>query len=113
MGTIASAFNTAFRDYNTDGVAASGAKQPAKSDLRALGGTIEAYFAAPWTLSANVTVTILPTAPAGYVQQLIGSAANADPATKVRERTLDTKVASANVTRLTLCLHCNPADGTL
>lgn len=78
MGTIASAFNTAFRDYNTDGVAASGAKQPAKSDLRALGGTIEAYFAAPWTLSANVTVTILPTAPAGYVQQLIGSAANAN-----------------------------------
>lgn len=78
MGTIDTAFKAAFRDYNTDGVPGSGAKQPAKSDLRALGGTIEAYFAAPWTLSANVTVTTPPTAPAGYIQRLIGASANAN-----------------------------------
>jgi len=76
MGTIAAAFSGAFRDYNTDGVAASGVKQVAKSDCRSLGTTIEAYFAAPWTLSANVTVTSLPNAPTGYVARFVGASAN-------------------------------------
>lgn len=78
MGTIATAFSTAFRDYNTDGVASSGVKQPAKSEIRSIGTTIEAYFAAPWTLSANTTVTTPPSAPTGYIQQLIGASANAN-----------------------------------
>lgn len=76
MGTIAAAFSGAFRDYNTDGVAASGVKQVVKSDCRSLGTTIEAYFAAPWTLSANVTVTTLPNAPAGFVARFVGASAN-------------------------------------
>lgn len=78
MGSIDTAFKTAFRDYNTDGVAASGIKQPSKSEIRSIGGTIEAYFAAPWTLSANVTVTTPPSAPTGYVAQFIGASANAN-----------------------------------
>lgn len=78
MGTIATAFTTAFRDYNTDGNAASGIKQPSKSEIRSIGTTIEAYFAAPWTLSANVTVTTPPAAPAGYVAQYIGASANSN-----------------------------------
>ena len=78
MGTIDTAFKAAFRDYNTDGVASSGTKNPAKADLRALGATIESYFAAPWTLSANITVTSPPAAPAGYVGQFIGASANAN-----------------------------------
>ena len=78
MGSIDAAFKTAFRDYNTDGVAGSGIKQPSKSEIRAIGGTIEAYFAAPWSLSANVTVTTPPTAPTGYVAQFIGASANSN-----------------------------------
>lgn len=40
MSGIAAAFSSAFRDYITDGVPASGAHNPAKADLRALGSTI-------------------------------------------------------------------------
>lgn len=78
MGAIDTAFKAAFRDYVTDGVAGSGANNPAKSDLRGLGATIEGYFAAPWTLSANTTVTTPTAAPAGYVQRLMGASANAN-----------------------------------
>lgn len=41
MGAIVTAFATAFRDWNTDGVPTSGAYKPIKSLLRALGGAIE------------------------------------------------------------------------
>lgn len=78
MGAIDTAFKAAFRDYVTDGVAGSGANNPAKADLRGLGATIEAYFAAPWTLSANVTVTAPTSAPAGYVQRWLGASTNAN-----------------------------------
>jgi hypothetical protein len=76
MGAVDTAFKAAFRDYNTDGVPSSGVKKPAKSEIRALGATIENYVAAPWTLSANITITTPPTAPAGYVAQFIGASAN-------------------------------------
>lgn len=78
MGAIDTAFKAAFRDYNTDGVPGSGVKQPAKSEIRALGATIEGYVAPPWSLSANITVTTPPTAPTGYVVQFIGASANAN-----------------------------------
>jgi hypothetical protein len=42
MGNIATAFNQAWRDYNTDGVSGSGNRNTPKSDARALGATIEA-----------------------------------------------------------------------
>jgi hypothetical protein len=83
MGTISTAFSSAFRDYNTDGNSGSGVKQVAKSDCRALGATIEAYvtaaFAAPLTVSANTTaVTSPPAADAGYIYRLIGNGTSAN-----------------------------------
>lgn len=42
MGTIADAFSSAFRDWVTDGVRASGGYQPDKSAIRAVGAAIEA-----------------------------------------------------------------------
>jgi hypothetical protein len=47
MGTIANAFAQAYRDYVTDGVPASGNRNPPKSDQRALGPTIETWLANP------------------------------------------------------------------
>lgn len=83
MGTIATAFSSTFRDYNTDGNSGSGVKQVAKSDCRSLGTTIEAYvtaaFAAPLTVSANTTaVTSPPAADAGYIFRLIGNGTSAN-----------------------------------
>jgi hypothetical protein len=83
MGTVSTAFGSAFRDYNTDGNAGSGVKQVAKSDCRALGGIIETYvtaaFAAPLTVSANTTaVTSPPAADAGFVFRLIGNGSSAN-----------------------------------
>lgn len=83
MGTISTAFSSAFRDYNTDGNSGSGVKQVAKSDCRALGAIIEAYvtaaFAAPLTISANTTaVTSPPDADAGYIYRLIGNGTSAN-----------------------------------
>lgn len=39
---VATAFNQAFRDFNTDGVESSGHYKPAKSTLRSIGATIDA-----------------------------------------------------------------------
>jgi hypothetical protein len=47
MGTIATAFNTAFRDYVVDGNAGSGANPPSKSECRSVGTTIETWLANP------------------------------------------------------------------
>jgi len=44
MGDIADAFDSAFRAYNTDGVPASGAHKPVKSDIRNIGDLIEDEF---------------------------------------------------------------------
>ena len=52
MGTINDAFAATFRDFATDGVKASGAYDPPKSDVRALAILIEAQIAAA-ALSAN------------------------------------------------------------
>lgn len=65
MGTIASAFSTAFRDYVTDGVPSSGANSPLKSALRALGVTIEAYIPqlqnVSGALTGNVAMSVIST----------------------------------------------------
>ncbi|WP_303758340.1 hypothetical protein [Sphingobium yanoikuyae] len=41
MGAVVTAFNTAFRDYVAAGIPASGENDPAKSEIRAIGETIE------------------------------------------------------------------------
>ena len=46
MGDVVNAFLAAFRDYNTDGVPASGARKPVKSEIRAVGATVETYVGA-------------------------------------------------------------------
>lgn len=63
MGTIATAFTAAFRDFNTDGVPASGAHQVAKADCRALGTAIETYtgFEGRIVLTGNQTLYVSPT----------------------------------------------------
>jgi len=50
VGAVANAFNIAWRDYNTDGVPASGPFKPIKSVLRGLGPIIEAY-GSRWTIA--------------------------------------------------------------
>jgi hypothetical protein len=45
MGAVADAFTAAFQDYITDGMPSSGARKPVKSEIRALGATIEALIA--------------------------------------------------------------------
>ena len=56
MGNITTAIASAFRDFVTDGVAASGVHEPVKSDVRALGPLIEAAIGAAG-LGALVGVT--------------------------------------------------------
>lgn len=46
MGAVEDGFNETYRDFNTDGVKASGVYNPEKSDQRALGGLIEEALAA-------------------------------------------------------------------
>lgn len=41
MGAIATAFDSAYRNYVTDGVPSSGAHKPTKADIRAIGVTVE------------------------------------------------------------------------
>jgi len=45
MGTITDAINSAWRDYVTAGVAATGPNEPAKSEIRAIGPLIESAIA--------------------------------------------------------------------
>lgn len=45
MADVADAFNDTFREYNVDGVPASGAHAPEKADAKALGALLEAFFA--------------------------------------------------------------------
>ncbi|MGJ0505601.1 MAG: hypothetical protein ACR652_00415 [Methylocystis sp.] len=78
MGAIDTAFKAAWRDYVTDGVPASGARNTPKSDARALGATIEAYFAAPLTIPlVEAERASLPSVPAGTIWRLGGSGGNA------------------------------------
>lgn len=58
MGNVATAFNSAFRDYNTDGVSGSGNRNPPKSDCRALGATIEANAGVIETYAAVATAAL-------------------------------------------------------
>ena len=55
MGAIRTAFDQVYRDFTTEGVAGSGLHDPEKSDLRGLGGIIEAGLANV-SLGASVTV---------------------------------------------------------
>jgi hypothetical protein len=74
MAAISTAFTLAWRDYNTDGVPGSGIRNTPKSDLRALGGTIESVF-----LNAANTVSAPSTAaPAGYAQRFVGKDGDAN-----------------------------------
>lgn len=58
MGNIATAFNQAWRDYNTDGVSGSGNRNTPKSDARALGATIEANLGAIETYGGVATAAL-------------------------------------------------------
>lgn len=58
MGTIATAFSTAFRDYITDGVPASGANPPSKSECRSIGTTLETWLANPVSDNYGAKTTI-------------------------------------------------------
>lgn len=57
MGNIYDAFKLAFRDYATDGVPASGAHEPVKSEIRALGLSLETALAALTAGAADVIKT--------------------------------------------------------
>lgn len=45
MGAVTTQFNTAFRDYNTEAVPSSGAREPVKSEIRAIGSAIDGAIA--------------------------------------------------------------------
>jgi hypothetical protein len=61
MGAVASAFNAAFRDYNTDGVPASGNHNVAPSDCRGLGATLESYIASAIATAVSAANSLAPT----------------------------------------------------
>lgn len=56
MGAIATAFDSAFRDYNTAGVPSSGPRKPVKSEIRALGPVIEAALVAGARVYDTITI---------------------------------------------------------
>jgi hypothetical protein len=53
MGAIADAINAAFRDFNTNGVSASGVHSVVKADVRAIGGIIETGLGPPQNYTWN------------------------------------------------------------
>lgn len=55
MGSITDGFASAFRDYVSDGVPASGPNEPAKSEVRAIGPLIEAAIGTAALGSVDVT----------------------------------------------------------
>ena len=55
MGSIASLFASAFRDFVTDGVPSSGLHEPPKSEIRRIGTLIEAALAAQNLGSVDIT----------------------------------------------------------
>jgi hypothetical protein len=57
MGAITDALAAAFRDYVTTGVPASGAHEPVKSEIRALGPLIESAIGSTTLASVDVTKT--------------------------------------------------------
>lgn len=57
MGTIVDGFNTTYRDYSTAGVPSSGAHEPAKAEIRALGASIEQAVSLISTSGATVVKT--------------------------------------------------------
>lgn len=60
MGQIRDQFDQAFRDYESDGVPASGPYEPIKADIRALGNFIEAAVSSAGTnLTAYATVAAM------------------------------------------------------
>ncbi|MFZ5748787.1 MAG: hypothetical protein ACOY45_14175, partial [Pseudomonadota bacterium] len=64
MTTIASAFAAAYRDYNIDGVAASGKYEPEKDVLRALGDVIQSALGLV-SMGIGIADTILDLPSAG------------------------------------------------
>jgi hypothetical protein len=57
MGNIATAFETAWRDYVTNAVPASGANNPLKSECRAVGSTIETELKNPTSTNYGTKTT--------------------------------------------------------
>lgn len=55
MGEITDAFNTQFRDYNTDGVPSSGAYKPQKPGIRTIGALIDAAAGGRGALVPDMT----------------------------------------------------------
>jgi hypothetical protein len=65
MGTIADKFGEAFRDFETDGVPASGAHKPVKHEIQALGTAIDTALAGAVSgIAQYATAAALPTSPA-------------------------------------------------
>jgi len=85
MGDIVIRFATAFRDYSVQGVPASGAYEPDKAQIRAIGAAIETGLSAVSadiqryaTVSAMEAVTDAPTGQLAQVYNNNGS--TTDPA---------------------------------
>jgi len=57
MGALDTLFKSVFRDYNTDGVPASGNKNTDKSDCRGIGAQIESYVFAQCPPGGRLTLT--------------------------------------------------------
>lgn len=64
MGTFGDKFGEAWRDYNTDGVPASGAYEPEKSVIRGIGPALDTSLASlAIGITSYATVSALPTSP--------------------------------------------------
>lgn len=64
MGTFGDKFGEAWRDYNTDGVPASGAYEPEKSLIRGIGTSLDTSLASlAIGITSYATVSALPTSP--------------------------------------------------
>lgn len=71
MGTIVNAINAAWRDFVTENVPASGAHEPVKSEIRALGGIIESVVATAGSdISRFATVAAMDAAPGAAAGEL-------------------------------------------
>lgn len=66
MAAIKTAFDNAFRDYQTEGVPSSGAHEPIKGDIRALGTAVETAIAGRLIHFATVALLLAEDAPIKY-----------------------------------------------
>jgi len=84
MGIVADGFKSTFRDYNTDGVPASGAHEVEKSEARQLGSTIEQLVGLlEIGIPSYATATALPTSPTPAAGSMARVYADPTPANNV------------------------------